>query len=127
MKNQSITITAVLSGFALFGGAWLGGEKLLDLIPFATSSEHAVLAGEVGKNTVAILENTASDLDRVVQDKWGQILALDLAEYKLQTEGMELPPNLWEQRARIIQERKLIEREAEDVREEIRELNSGID
>lgn len=124
MKNQGITLTAVLSSFALLGGAWLGGEKLLDLIPFATSSEHAVLAGEVGGNTVAILENTASDLDRVVQGKWDQILALDLAEYELQTEGMELPPNLWEQRARIIQERKLIEREAEDVREEIQLLNS---
>lgn len=122
MKNRGITLTAVLSGFALFGGAWLGGEKLLDLIPFATSSEHAVLAGEVGENTVAVLENTASDLDRVVQDKWDQILALDLAEYELQTEGMELPPNLWEQRARIIQERKLIEREADGVREEIKRL-----
>ena len=124
MKNQGITLTAILSGFALLGGAWLGGEKLLDLIPFATSSEHLVLAGEVGENTVAVRENTASDLDRVVQDKWDKIFALDLAEYKLQTESMELPPNLWEQRARIIQERKLIEMEAEDVREEIQRLGA---
>ena len=122
MKNQGITLTAILSGFALLGGAWLGGEKLLDLIPFATSSEHAVLVGEVEENTVAILENTADDLERVVRDKWDKILALDLAEYKLQTEGMELPPNLWEQRARIIQERIVIKREADGVREEMQRL-----
>ena len=84
-----------------------------------------MLAGEVGENTVAILENTADDLERIGRDKWDKILALDLAEYKLRTEGMELPPNLWEQRARIIQERKLIEREADGVREEIQRLSGS--
>ena len=122
MRNRGITITAVLSVVVLLGAAVVSGERLLDMIPFATSFEHIELAEEVEENTVAILENTASDLDRVVQDKWSQILALDLAEHKLQTEGMELPPNLWEQRARIILEKKLIEREAENVREEIQRL-----
>ena len=120
MKNRGITITAVLSGFALFSGAWLGGEKLLDMIPFATSSEHLVLAGEVGQNTDAILENTAYDLERAEQILWDKILSIDMAELEMQGKGMDLPPHLLEQRLRLERETMAVENELIWVREELR-------
>ena len=101
MKNRNVTITAILSGVVLLSAAMLGGQRLLDIIPFATSSEHMELAGEVEGNKVAILENTRDDLERAIQTLLNQILAIDLAQLEMQSKDMDLPPHVMIQRVRL--------------------------
>lgn len=124
MNNQYLTIAAVLGGMALLGAAVLGGERVWNVIPFATSSEHMELAGEVGQNTVSILENTADDLARAENILWDKILALDLAKIDLEGKDMDLPIHLVEQRRRIEKERKGVKEQLDFVRDEIIRLNS---
>ena len=119
-RRDHITITAVLSGVAIFGAAIVGGERLLDVIPYATSSEHTQLAGEVESNRTAILENTRDDLERAEQLIWDKILALDLA--KVAMEGI-LPLHLIEQRERLRKERGKIEDDLMYIQDELRRLD----
>ncbi len=124
MNNRNFTITCVLSGIALLGAAVLGGERVLKIIPFATSSEHIQLAGEVGQNTVSILENTAHDLARAEQILWDKILSIDLAELEMQAKDMSLPIHVLEQRLRLNKERVGVAEQLDFVRDEIIRLNS---
>lgn len=125
MRNRGITFTTILSGIALVGVAIVGWERLLGVIPFATSSEHIVLVGEVQDNTMAILENTIDDLERAEQFLWDKILGLDLAKIEMQSKDIDFPLGLIEQRARLERERTQVENERAFVREQLQDLASA--
>ena len=121
--NHWSIITGVLGFIVLVGAAAVGGERLLNLAPWATSSEHLHLAGEVSENKVAILENTARDYEREIRDLWKMIWDLDVIEHGMQKDGDALPPGMFEQRLQLNQERVGIENKLNVVREDLRALS----
>ncbi len=123
-KNQSITVAAVLGAIALAGGAVFGGERLLNLAPWATSSEHIELAEEVEENTIAILENEVSILEGTAAAVQKTIWEIDMIEYKTELEDGNLPPPMFEQRLQLREDKLQIENELMFTREELRRLTT---
>ena len=120
-KPLMATCLAIASGVAVLGAAMVGGERMLDVIPFASSSEHVQLAGEVESNRIAILKNTRDDFERAEQLIWDKILALDLAEVAM--EGI-LPLHLMDQRERLRKERREIKDDLMYIKDELRRLDA---